>query len=212
MLRLISPRAYKVIKFVLEHREFKQWSVHEQTGVSFGWVNFITNWLVSHGYAARREGQYKLLAPTALAQQFSFFRRMEQLRFASFEVETNEAELSELLSKTNAVLCLTSALQRYDDYFRDPSVHAYAGEKTAQALRALPLGNTRVDLYADDLKQEDDFEKPEILQVRPAYGSNTITRLAKESVGMTKKTRTIIDVLCSQRAYAADELIKKTWG
>ncbi len=193
-MRLVSLKTYRIIRFALENREFKQLEAHKKTGVSFGRVNFVTNWLVAHGYVARSTGVYIVIAPAALAQQFSFFRRMEALKTASFMVEASGEELLEVLAENHAALCSTSALQRYDDYFRDPSIHAYAGPQAIEALKQFSPGRTSVTLYRDDFRQEDDFEA------------------TKEGFRATKKTRTIIDVLCSQRAYAAGGLIKRTWG
>lgn len=192
-MRLDRQQAYRIVRFVLENREFKQLEIHKRTGISFSWVNAVVNWLVARGFAAKRTGGYKLIAPAALAQALSFFRRMEELRFASFEVDADEQELKKLFSQHGAVLCLTSALARYDDYFRDPSVHAYANEGIADALREFPSGRVSVSLYRDDLLEKEDFEMHKGLKV-------------------TGKIRTVIDVLCSQRAYAVDSLIRKMWG
>lgn len=196
-MKLTSPQTYKVLRFALERKSFRQAEASKETGVSLGLVNRVTNWLVAHHYAARQSDGYRLIAPAALAQQFSFFRRMEQLRFASFDVELSQQEVMEVLEETKSVLCLTSALQRYSDYFRDPSLHFYADERVEETLRQLNPGRTRVELYRDDLEQDDDFEN---LQAK-----------GTKKVRVTKKIRTMIDVLCSQRAYAAERLILHTW-
>ncbi len=192
-MKLTSPQCYKVIRFALEKGEFKQIEVHRATGVAFSWVNKVVNWMVDHQYAARRLGGYKLIAPAALAESLALFRRMEKLAVASFQVNESEGELAKLLAQNNAVLCLTTALGRYDDYFRDPAIHVYGNSKLVEGLKQLPPGRTKITVYDDDLKQESDFEKDKRMLV-------------------TKKTRTIVDLLCSQRSYAADQLIKKMWG
>lgn len=192
-MKLTRPQTYKVISFVLEKRAFKQLEAQKAVGVSFGLVNRVTKWMVSRGFAARREGKYAVVAPAALTQVFSLFRRMEELRVASLMLDVEPREAVKLLAGRGGVLCLTTALAFYDDYVRDPAVHAYAGPEAIEKLREFGEGRTRIDVYADDLKQPQDF-----IEVKGAR--------------ITGKVRTIIDLLCSERAYAAEKIIKKTWG
>ena len=192
-MKLTSPKTYRVVRFALEKGVFKQTEARDACGVAFGLANRVTNWLVARGYVAKEPGGYRVIAPAALAQAFSYFRRMEELKTAFFDVGTSPAALKKLFKEHDAVLCLTSALQHYDDYFRDPAIHVYATPALVTALKQLPPGRTRIEVYADDLQEPKDFVK-------------------EKGVVVTGRIRTLIDLACSQRAYAADRLVKKTWG
>ncbi len=192
-VKLTSPKTYKVVRYALESGTFKQLEAQKATRVSFGLVNRVTQWMVSRKFVAEESGGYKVIAPAALAQTFCVFRRMEDLRIGTHMIDTNENRLQNILQEHHAVLCLSSALAHYDDYFRDPSVHVYGSAQLCKALSELPSGRTRVDVYEDDLQDEEDL-------------------VSERGIKRTGKIRTLIDLLCSDRAYAADRLIKKTWG
>lgn len=192
-MKLTSPKTYKVVRYALESGTFKQLEAQKATGVSFGLVNRVTQWMVSRKFAAVGTRGYDIIAPAALAQTFSVFRRMEDLRIGAYMVETNQNRLQTILKENGAVLCLTSALAHYDDYFRDPSIQVYGSEQLGKALFEMPSGRMRVDVYEDDLKDDQDV-------------------ISDKGIKRTGKIRTLIDLLCSDRAYAADRLIKKTWG
>ncbi len=192
-MKLTSSKTYRVLRYALEKRTFRQLRAQKDVGVSFGLVNRTVNWMVSRGYAAKTSEGYKVIAPAALAGAFSFFRRMEELKTASLDVNVKPGDLARLFKEHGAVLCLSSALAYYDDYFRDPSFHVYGRENLVSALQELPDGRIRVEVYRDDLAFQADFTVAKNTQI-------------------TTRTRTIIDLLCSQRAYAAERLIKKTWG
>jgi len=178
---------------LLDHSTFKQVEVERETGVSFTLVNRIVNGLIDRGYVAKQPRGYRVVASAALAQAIAFFRRMEKLKLASLDVNASQEQIIAVQARTNSKLCLTSALRHYDDYFHDPSIQLYTTKEGVEEFRKLPPGRTRIELYEDDLKQDDDFE-------------------GEHEVRWTKQTRTIIDLLCSQRAYAAEKIIQKKWG
>ncbi|MBI5036154.1 hypothetical protein HZC09_02310 [Candidatus Micrarchaeota archaeon] len=150
--------------------------------------------MMSRKFAAEESGGYRVIAPAALAQTFSVFRRMDDLHSGAYTLHVDAKELTKLFKEHDAVYCLSSALAYYDDYFRDPSVQVYGSEALNKALLELPSGRrVRVDVYEDDLQDDEDI-------------------VSEKGVRLTAKTRTIIDLLCSERAYAAEQLIKKTWG
>ena len=193
-MKLSSPQTYKVVRFALEARRFKQLEAQKATGVSFGLVNRVTQWMVSRKFVGEEAGGYRVIAPAALAQTFSVFRRMEDLRSGAYTLNVDAIALNSLLKKHGAVFCLSSALPYYDDYFKDPVVQVYGSDLLKKALFKLPAGRrTRVEVYEDDLQDRDDI-------------------VSEKGVNRTTKMRTIVDLLCSERAYAADQLIKKTWG
>lgn len=193
-MKLTSSKAYKVVKFILENGKFSQLEASEKTGVSLGLVNRITNWLVERGYVAKANGGYELVMPAALLALFPVYRKMEKLATATFKISIKEAELSALLKKHKAVLCLTSASQYYDAFIRDPSVHAYCeNDELKKELSRCLAGLTSVTLYSPDVSLEGDVEK-------------------KKGFLLTSELRTMVDLLCSNKAYAAESMIRKRWG
>ncbi len=192
-MKLNSPKTYKVVRFTLETGSFKQLEAQKATGVSFGLVNRVTNWMKSRKFVAKEPGGYNVIAPAALAQTFSLFRQMGDLRTSEFMVDINPQKLESIIKEHGAAYCLSSALSYYDDYFRDPSIHVYGSKKLEKTLNNLPSGRTRIDVYRDDLQENADI-------------------ISAKGIRKTTKIRTIIDLLCSERAYAADRLIKKTWS
>lgn len=190
-MKLTSPRTYRVVRYLLDHSTFKQVEVEKGTGVSFALVNRVVNGLIDRKYVAKQPGGYRVIAPAALAQQFSFFRRMEKLQRASIDIDASPAQIKEMQIQTNSRLCLASALRNYDDYFHDPAIQLYATKEAIVEFMKFPSGRTRIEFYEDDLMQEDDFNGKE--------------------VKYTTETRTIIDLMCSQRAYAVDKLIQRKW-
>lgn len=192
-VKISSPQTYRVVRFALGKGTFKQVDAQKATGVSLGLVNRVTAWMVSRGFAAEERGGYRVIAPAGLMHTFSVFRRMEELEIGSFAVDADEKALRELFKEHGAVLCLTTALPYYDDYFREPAFHAYGGKELCDALRHMPSGTAQVFVYRDDLSSPDDI-------------------VVERGVKRTTKLRTLVDLLCSRRAYAAERLIQKMWG
>ncbi len=192
-MKLSSPQTYKIIRFALETPRFKQIEVHRATNVAFSRVNAVVNWMVSRGFAAKGKGGYHVVAPAALLASFALFRQMKELQIRSFMVETDRKRVLSLFEENGAVLCLSSALSFYDDYFRDPSFHVYGSVGLCNELSTLPEGLTQVVVYRDDLADSADI-------------------VSQKGVKYTGKIRTLVDLLCSERAYASEQLIKKTWA
>ena len=189
-MKVTSRETYKVIRAVLEKKKFTQYEISKTENVTFSLVNKVVNWLLGHNYVAKRTGNYELVAAAGLFGIFPLFRKMKP--YAAFEVDLSKEEVLKMM-KAGGRLCLTSALQFHDAYFRDPVIHAYIDEgRLIDELKHLPKGYTRIEAYHEDLNSQD-FEK-------------------KEGFVITSKTRTIIDLFCSNKAYASQRLIKKEWA
>ncbi|MBI5176490.1 hypothetical protein HY995_00215 [Candidatus Micrarchaeota archaeon] len=191
-MKLTSRQTYKVVRAALERGRFKQVDLEEAAGVSFGLVNRAVRWMVSRKFVSKEGGQYEVIAPAALAGAFSLFRQLGEARPSSFSVDADGKTLLKALKEHGAVLCLTSALSYYGDYPRDPVVSVYADKALADSLKRMAPGGTRVEIFSDDLGQKGDF-------------------VEMRGVRLTSRVRTIIDLLCSEKSYAAGQLMKKTW-
>jgi hypothetical protein len=175
---------------MLLSKKFKQYRLAKDTGVTFSLVNRIVNWFVSRGFVAKRTGFYELITPGAVFNLFPLYRKMKPT--AVFDVNVQQKELLALVRGKGA-LCLTSSLSFYDDYYRDPAVYFYLkDEKLLEELKRLPKGYTRVEVFKEDLNAND-FEK-------------------KNGQLVTNKVRTVIDLFCAGKAYAAERLVKQECG
>lgn len=188
-MKVTSRETYKVIRAILQLKKFKQYQLSKKENVTFSLVNRVVNWLVSQRYVAKRTGNYELVSPSAILGLFPLYRKMKP--YQTFDVALPAKQVLEIL-KDGGVLCLTSALSYYDDYYRDPAVHVYLkDEKILNELKGLQRGYTHIEVYQEDLNSDD------------------FTTVRGQRV--TTKIRTIIDLFCANKAYAAERLIKKEW-
>ncbi len=188
-MKVTSKETYKIIRAMLEMKKFTQYEISKKENVTFSLVNKVVNWFVSRGYVARRQGNYEVITPAAIFNLFPLYRTMKP--YATFDVNLPRKEALEMI-KGKGILCLTSALSYYDSYYRDPAIYAYVkDEKLVDELKRARKGLTRVELFEEDLNADDTIKKNGQL--------------------ITSKARTVIDLFCANRAYAAEMLIKREW-
>lgn len=192
MVRLTADKTYRIIYYILNEKKFTQTEVHEATKVSIGRVNQVVSWLRESGHVEKSGTKYELTSGVSLISLLANFRSMKKI--ATLNIDSERKEILEFLMEKEAVFCLTSALQRHDSYFRDPSICAYSPNKEAvEELKKFSKGNLRVNLYEPDLSLEE----------------NTITI---DSARLTSKVRTIIDLFCDEKGYAAKRLIRRVFA
>jgi len=188
-MKVTSRETYKVVRAMLEMKKFTQYGISKKEGVTFSLVNKTVNWFVARGYVARRQGNYEVMTPAAIFNLFPLYRTMKPC--ASFDVSLKGENVLAMI-KGKGTLCLTSALSHYDAYYRDPAIYAYSKDgKLIEELKNAKKGLTRVELFEEDLN-----------------GGDTIK---KNGQLITGKTRTVIDLFCANRAYAAERMIKNEW-
>lgn len=193
MLDLKSVQTFKVISAVLRLKSFSQKEICKLTGVSKGWVSFIVNWLEEHKYIQINQPKYVLVNAGALIALFPLFRKMKKTLSVSIKGNRNKV-LKALRKQKDVVFCLTTALQKYSDYYQDPSIHFYSNDsKLLNELATEPKGLMQVNAYAIDLPLDQDIIK-------------------KKDLKFTNEVRTIIDLFCDEKAFAVKELIEKKYG
>jgi hypothetical protein len=107
------------------------------------------------------------------------------------DVSLSRDEVLSLISK-KSVLCLSSALYEYNDYYRDLTIHAYVlDDSLLYDLKNLQRGFTHIELYKPDLNSDDFVKKGKYL--------------------FTTKVRTLIDLFCANKSYICERLIKDEW-
>lgn len=189
-MRVISKETYKVVRYILENAKFTQYEISKKEEITFSLVNKVVNWLVSQGYVAKRKGHYDLISAGSVFNLFPLYRKMKP--YAILDVNISKERLMEMI-KGKGSLCLTSALEYYDAYYRDPAVYLYLEDKkTVEELKSLRKGYTHIEIFNEDLNK-DDF-------------------VTKKGQKITNKIRTIIDLFCANKAYSAERLIKKEWS
>ena len=188
-MKVTSKETYKIIRALLELKKFKQYQISKKEKVTFSLVNRVVNWLVSQKYVVKRIGHYELVSAPAIFGLFPLYRKMKPAE--TFDVVLSPKEVIEML-KGKGTLCLTSALSYYDNYYRDPVIHLYLeDQKILKDLKELKKGYTHIEVYHEDLNSND--------------------FITTKGQRITNKIRTIIDLFCANKAYAAERLIKKEW-
>jgi DNA-binding MarR family transcriptional regulator len=192
MIRLTAQKTYRILYFILSHRKFTQTEIHKATGVSIGRVNRVVSWLLDRGYVEKTRAKYKLTSAVSLISLLANFRAMKKT--ITLDIDAPREEAVKFLVEKGAVFCLTSALQHYDTYFRDPSICVYSyDKKVIEEFKKFRKGNLRINIYEPDLCLEE----------------NITTR---DSANLTSEVRTIIDLFCDNKSYAADRLIKRVFA
>lgn len=191
MIRLTAEKTYRVIYHILKEQEFTQTEVHEATGVSIGRVNQVVSWLRESGQVEKTGTQYRLTSGVSLISLLANFRSMKKT--ATLDIDAERKEISEFLAEKGTVFCLTSALQLHDSYFRDPSICAYSSNKEiVEELEKFSKGNLRTNIYEPDLLLDE----------------NTVSINSRRT---TSELRTIIDLFCDDKGYAAERLIERVF-
>ena len=152
-MKVTSRETYKIISAILELKKFKQYQISKNENVTFSLVNRVVNWLVAQKYVAKRTGHYELVSPSAILGLFPLYRKMKP--YEALDVAIPAKEVLNIL-KGRGILCLTSALSYYDEYYRDPAIHVYLkDEKILNELKSLQRGYTHIEIYREDLNNED---------------------------------------------------------
>lgn len=191
--------SHKMLYYILEHPRFSQRPMADE----FEWqhnekVNSFVRWLEDLKYVkktfetGRGKPRYEVPSRTALLNFYSRHRNMSEEKITTCDIGRDYKLVRKYLSDNGAIMCLTTALQLYDDYFRDPSIHVYVENlKLLDIIPKQSKGNIKVHLYE--------------------YRYADITRKIK-GIRTTSPTRTIMDLFCNNLAYTAEQLIPKVWN
>ena len=165
-VKLSSPQAYRIAKYLLEHQITYQRQVHRDLGISLSWTNTVLTSL--HEAGITRRGKWRrteLEDPYALLDLLSWQRPLQRLVEATVRLELTELadaekRLREICQKAQLEYALTafSGLNRYLAYYITfPTIHAYSNNPQ-QLRQLLPKGRGPITIqilsadYADILK------------------------------------------------------------
>ena len=165
-VKLSSPQAFRIAKYLLEHPVTYQRQTHRDLGISLGWINMVVNSLYEAGIARRgKRRRIELEDPYALLDLLSWQRPLQRLLEATVRLELTdiasaEKNVREICAKARLDYALTafSGLSRYLAYYITfPTVHTYTNNPE-QLTQLLPKGRGPITVevlsadYPDILK------------------------------------------------------------
>ena len=181
-MKLSSPQAFRIVKYLLEHHITYQRQIRQDLGISIGWINAVVNSLYEGGIV--RKGKLRRIEledPYALLDLLSWQRPLQRLlkvtvRLELTEIASAEKNLRNICSKTKLDYALTafSGLSRYLAYYITfPTIHTYTNNPE-QLSQLLPKGRGPITIevlsadYPDILKNSrniNDFNVADPMQV-----------------------------------------------
>jgi hypothetical protein len=184
------PITYEIIKFILTNEKFSQTDIHERTNASIGQVNKVVKWLITRKFIEKDGKRYRVVDPSGIVALFPLFRNMNDLLACSIPVRGSTDDIIAIIPK-DGILCLDTALNRYSKYFRSDRICIYheKPDSIGEMLKPYSGGLVNVYIYHPDMNLKNDAVN-----------------------GATSKLRTIIDMACDGRVYAAKDLFNQLWG
>ncbi|KYK31250.1 MAG: hypothetical protein AYK22_08775 [Thermoplasmatales archaeon SG8-52-3] len=140
-MNITSNSTYKIIRYILLSKEFKQVEIHNSTECSKGQVNKVVNWLLSRNFLEKGKNKYYIIDPAGIISLFPLFRNMKDLLIYRIPLRAEKDKILNNLSK-EAVLCLDSALDMIKNKFKP-----YSG------------GMIDLEIYKSDMDLENDTIK-----------------------------------------------------
>ncbi len=194
-----SRYAYPLMYYMLSHKQFKQRQMARDLGFRHGGsISGFVNWLEELNFVEKtkdtlhRTLTYQVPSPPSLVKFYSNFRKMSNFCITR-DMGTDRNTAIEFFKKNNGIFCLTTALEHYTTYVRDPAIHVYVDEDYWNEMNETTTeGSVRVNLY-----------------VFKPYREDNVTEI--DGMKLTTRLRTFIDLYCDDKAYATDTLVSKLW-
>jgi hypothetical protein len=198
MSKFFSTERYLQMYYILGHPKFSQRQMARDLNMKHGGkISLFVNRLEELNLVARtheisrKKPSYQLTSRDALLNFFSRFRNMKKEEIETYRLGIDRMETLQFLSDNGGIMCLTTALDFYDKYFRDESIHVYVNDpKLLGKVYSQVEGRLKVTFYNFDLPDEP---------------------VIKDGIKITSPTRTIIDLYCNNMSYAAEPFMKKAW-
>jgi hypothetical protein len=197
-----APVNYRIIREILTSKKpFLQTDIAGAAKAHTSQVSNVVRWLEIHQHVVRRrsDGRYEVAQPASLVLAvFPYQRPMSRALAGTAKVRGSLEEANRDLVKAGATLCLESALSFYSQYFRPDRIAVYHPKPRNLLAELNPneSGLIPVAVYLPDIPLEGDVEESD--------KTNPMRR--------TTKFRTLIDLVCDNRAYTAKDLFADLWG
>lgn len=179
-MKLTSPKAYKVIKYLLGHKKTNQLRISSETGVAYGWTNEVINFLYDRGVVSKGWRRCELVDASQLLEIIALERPLNSVVRASFRLEALSVGEGEKLLKrvceeqgVKFALSVFSGLERfYEYYITFPEIHAYVSNEDVTTVIPHGRGPIKLNLlYPDhpsileDVKEMEGFWVCSLVQV-----------------------------------------------
>jgi hypothetical protein len=189
-MNITLKTTYKIIKYILLSKEFTQTEIHQETKCSLGRINEVVYWLITRKFVEKIDSKYRLADPAGIISLFPLFRNMNELLAYRLPLRGEKEKILENLPK-GSILCLDSALDRYSQYYRSSRICIYheKPELVKNIFEPYSGGIIDLEVYRPDMNLKEDVEN-----------------------GLTSKLRTVIDMTCDGKTYAAKDLFEELWG
>jgi hypothetical protein len=136
-MKLTSPKAYRVVKYLLGHKKTNQLETSREAGVAYGWTNDVVNFLYDRGIVSKGWRRCELEDPLQLLEVIALERPLNKLVKSSFRLEVlSVVDGEELLRKACEAegvkygLTVFCGLRRfYEYYITFPEIHAYVSNE-----------------------------------------------------------------------------------
>ena len=199
---LTAPANYRILRAVLTAgTPFSQLEVARASNTAPSHVSTVVRWLQLHQHVVRRneDGRYEVSQPEGLiVSMLPYQRTMSRALLRTVKTPGRAEAVRDWLSKEGATLCLESALEQYSGFFRGDRIAVYHPKPRAllDKISSRGEGLLPVAVYRPDIPLDGD-------------------QVFSDEVGGMKRTskfRTLVDLVCDNRAYAAKDLFADLWG
>lgn len=190
-----TPVNYRLLREALTADEgFTQTELAERADASLAQANRMVQWLMDKRHAERgSDGLYRVKGAAGLVSSLLPYQRsMGDALVREVNVRAPKDEVEEVLVDEGGVLCLESALEEQSEFFRGDRVCAYHEDPAglADGLRPSQGGVLPVAIYKPDIPLRGDVEEGR----------------------RTTRFRTVVDMACDGKLYAAKDLVQDLWG
>ncbi len=209
MVSLKAPKTFEVVEAILEQKKFTQLALSKQVSASFGIVNRTTRWLESKNYVKKTGKFYELRDPAGILSSIALFRDMKSLVVDEVTVSLEPRQIKDLLPPNQACYCLETALEEYSGYFRSNRVCVYSDKKDVPQLMALLQNKKGPGIQVVFYE-----EKPPVKGKKTTLPESNDRQAKEGSVNRryTPRARTVIDLVCDNKSYIAQDLFMGLWG
>lgn len=157
-MKLTSPRAYSAVQYLLQHQKTNQLEISQKTGIAYGWVNEVINFLHDRGVVSKGWRQCMLRDPAQLLEIIALERPLDLLVKESFRLEAlsigeGEEQVRRAFDENGVKYGLTvfSGLKRfYEYYITFPRIDVYVSDESAGRFIQHGQGPVTVNLIPPD--------------------------------------------------------------
>jgi len=213
---LNSIKTFKIIRAILTVKSFSQRALLKYVNASIGQINHVVNWCIKKRHVTKRSKdmsipglfdepengwqKYFLVNPLGLLRDISVFRDIGSLSAIELKVRLNKEEVIQRLKDLEMVVCLDSALEHYDSFYRSDRLCVYSGPK------GIPEVKKR-------LSKEPGLLKILVLKADPRIDRDDPLAVTEmDGIKFTSRVQTVIDLFCDEKGYYAKNILKELWG